>query len=44
MKHQVDGKANADADKGAFQLMSDFLNLMLDPSSGGGMGSGAGSC
>ena len=39
---QLDGEANADAEKGAFQLMSDFLNLMLDPSSGGGGGAGGG--
>jgi hypothetical protein len=37
MKPQVDGEANADADKAAFLLMSDFLNQILDPSSGGGM-------
>ncbi len=32
----VDGEAATDADKGAFQLMNDFLNLMLDPTAGGG--------
>ena len=32
-----------DASKGAFQLLSDFLNLMLDPSPGGASGgTGAG--
>jgi outer membrane autotransporter protein len=35
---QADGENATDAQKGAFQLMSDFLNLMLDPSSGGGTG------
>jgi autotransporter-associated beta strand protein len=39
---QLDGEAHADAEKGAFQLMSDFLNLMLDPSSGGGGAAGGG--
>ncbi|HEX3504581.1 MAG TPA: autotransporter domain-containing protein [Xanthobacteraceae bacterium] len=33
---QVSGEAATDADKGAFQLMNDFLNLMLDPTAGGG--------
>jgi uncharacterized protein with beta-barrel porin domain len=32
----VSGEAATDADKGAFQLMNDFLNLMLDPTAGGG--------
>src|SRR5581483_8107172 len=32
----VDGEAATDADKGAFQLMNDFLDLMLDPTAGGG--------
>ncbi len=39
---QVDGENATGAQKGAFQLMSDFLNLMLDPSSGGGGGPGNG--
>ncbi|MGB7079907.1 MAG: autotransporter domain-containing protein [Xanthobacteraceae bacterium] len=39
---QVDGEDAADAQNGAFQLMSDFLNLMLDPSSGGGISGGGG--
>jgi uncharacterized protein with beta-barrel porin domain len=40
---QLDGEDATDAQKGAFQLMSDFLNLMLDPaSSGGGGGAGGG--
>jgi autotransporter-associated beta strand protein len=39
---QLDGEDATDAQKGAFQLMSDFLNLMLDPSSGGGTGGGGG--
>jgi uncharacterized protein with beta-barrel porin domain len=38
---QLSGEDGTDADKGAFQLMSDFLNLMLDPWTGGaGGGSG----
>jgi uncharacterized protein with beta-barrel porin domain len=37
---QLDGEAATDAQKGAFQLMNDFLNLMLDPSSAGGAGGG----
>jgi autotransporter-associated beta strand protein len=28
---QIDGETNADAEKGAFRLMSEFLSLMLDP-------------
>jgi len=32
---QLDGEDATDASKGAFQFMSDFLNLMLDPSTGG---------
>jgi len=40
---QLDGEDATDAQKGAFQLMSDFLNLMLDPYGGGGGGGGAGS-
>jgi uncharacterized protein with beta-barrel porin domain len=39
---KLDGEVATDAQKGAFQLMSDFLNLMLDPSSGGGVGGGSG--
>jgi outer membrane autotransporter protein len=39
---QVDGENATGAQKGAFQLMSDFLNLMLDPSGGGGGGPGNG--
>jgi hypothetical protein len=33
---RLDGENAADAQKGASQLMSKFLNLMLDPYSGGG--------
>jgi uncharacterized protein with beta-barrel porin domain len=33
---QLSGEASADAQKGANQLMTDFLNLLLDPSAGGG--------
>jgi hypothetical protein len=33
---RLDGENAADAQKGASQLMSNFLNLMLDPYSGGG--------
>ncbi len=36
---QLDGEDATDAQKGAFQLMSDFLNLMLDPIGGGGSSS-----
>jgi uncharacterized protein with beta-barrel porin domain len=32
----ISGEPANDADKGAFQLMTDLLNLMLDPSAGGG--------
>jgi uncharacterized protein with beta-barrel porin domain len=39
---QLDGEDATGAQKGAFQLMSDFLNLMLDPSSGAGSMSGGG--
>ena len=35
---QLSGEAATDAEKGANQLMTDFLNLMLDPSAGGGGG------
>jgi uncharacterized protein with beta-barrel porin domain len=41
---KLDGEAATDAGKGVNQLMSDFLNLMLDPTAGGGgnaSGSGA---
>jgi uncharacterized protein with beta-barrel porin domain len=34
----LDGEAATGASKGAFQLMSDFLELMLDPTAGGGGG------
>ncbi len=33
---QLDGEDATGAEHSAFQLMSEFLNLMLDPSSGGG--------
>jgi uncharacterized protein with beta-barrel porin domain len=33
---QLSGEPATDADKGAFHLMSDFLQLMLDPSAAGG--------
>ena len=40
---ELDGEDATDAEKGAFQFMSDFLNLMLDPAStGGGGGAGGG--
>ncbi len=39
---QIDGEAATGAEHGAFQLMSDFLNLMLDPAGGGGGGSAGG--
>jgi uncharacterized protein with beta-barrel porin domain len=35
---QIDGEAAADAEKGAFQLMTEFMGLMLDPFANGGMG------
>ncbi len=35
---QVDGEDATDAEKGAFQLMNDFLNLLLDPVAGAGGG------
>jgi uncharacterized protein with beta-barrel porin domain len=43
---QLDGELNSDAERGAFQLMNQFLDLMLDPyvdgrtngSGGGGLG------
>ena len=33
---QLEGQQAADAGQGAFQLMTDFLNLLLDPTAGGG--------
>ncbi|MGC2122020.1 MAG: autotransporter domain-containing protein [Xanthobacteraceae bacterium] len=39
---QLDGEAATDASKGAFQLMTDFLDLMLDPTGGGGASGGGG--
>ncbi len=33
---QLEGQPAADAGQGAFQLMTDFLNLLLDPTAGGG--------
>ena len=39
---QLDGENATDAEKGAFQLMSDFLNLMLDPSSSASGGNDGG--
>jgi uncharacterized protein with beta-barrel porin domain len=39
---KLDGEASTDADKGAFQLMTDFLDLMLDPTAGGGGGMSGG--
>jgi len=35
---QLDGEAATGADKAAFQLMTEFLTLMLDPTLGGGTG------
>ncbi len=40
---QLSGEDATGAQTGAFQLMQDFLNLLLDPSSDGGQGGGAGS-
>ena len=37
---QLDGEDATGAEKSSFQLMSDFLNLMLDPTAGGGIGGG----
>ena len=34
----LEGQPLADAGQGAFQLMTDFLNLLLDPTAGGGGG------
>ena len=38
---QVDGEVATAAEHGAFQLMTDFLGLMLDPTAGGGGATGA---
>ena len=35
---QLEGQQAADAGQGAFQLMTDFLDLLLDPTAGGGGG------
>jgi outer membrane autotransporter protein len=39
---QLEGQVGTDSEKGAYQLMTDFLNLLLDPSLGGGSSSGTG--
>ncbi|HEY1982853.1 MAG TPA: hypothetical protein VGH13_22475, partial [Xanthobacteraceae bacterium] len=39
---QLSGEAATDAGKGAFQMMTEFLDLMLDPSAGGGGSAGGG--
>jgi hypothetical protein len=39
---QLDGEASTDAEKGAFQLMNQFLTLMLDPFVDGRFGTGGG--
>jgi uncharacterized protein with beta-barrel porin domain len=39
---QLSGEEATDAEKGAYQLMNDFLNLMLDPTAGGGGGASGG--
>ncbi len=39
---QLDGEDATGAQKGAFQLMTQFLDLMLDPTAGGGSGPGGG--
>jgi fibronectin-binding autotransporter adhesin len=39
---QLDGEDATGAEKGSFQLMNDFLDLMLDPSAGGGGGAPTG--
>ncbi|HEY1980686.1 MAG TPA: autotransporter outer membrane beta-barrel domain-containing protein, partial [Xanthobacteraceae bacterium] len=39
---QLDGEAATGAEHGAFQLMTDFLDLMLDPWTGGSGGIGGG--
>ena len=38
---QLEGQPLADAGQGAFQLMTDFLNLLLDPTAGNGGGIGS---
>ena len=38
---QLDGEVSIDAELGAFQLMNEFLNLMLDPFVDGRLGRGA---
>lgn len=40
---QLDGEAGTDAERGAFQLMNQFLGLMLDPFVDGRFGSGTSS-
>jgi uncharacterized protein with beta-barrel porin domain len=40
---QVGGEDATGAQRGAFRLMTDFLELMLDPTAGGGSSSGGGS-
>jgi uncharacterized protein with beta-barrel porin domain len=40
---QIDGEDTTGAHKSAFQLMQDFLNLLLDPSADGQGGGGSGS-
>jgi uncharacterized protein with beta-barrel porin domain len=39
---QLDGEASADAERGAFELMNQFLGLMLDPFVDGRFGAGSG--
>ena len=39
---QLDGEDATGEQKGAFQLMTQFLDLMLDPTAGGGAGGGGG--
>ena len=39
---QLSGEPATDVGKGAFQLMTDLLNLMLDPTAGGGSPTGGG--
>jgi uncharacterized protein with beta-barrel porin domain len=39
---QLDGEDASGAEKGAFQLMTQFLDLMIDPTAGGGAGGGGG--
>jgi autotransporter-associated beta strand protein len=39
---QLDGEDATGAEKGSFQLMNDFLDLMLDPTAGGGGGATGG--